>query len=44
MTDFVLLDAGQPAEVGASFGDDGTWIDATDIEMALGWSLRPEGL
>jgi hypothetical protein len=44
MTDFVLLDAGQPAEVGASFGDDGAWIDATDIETALGWSLRPEGL
>ena len=44
MPGFVLLDAGEPAELGASFDDNGAWIDATEIETALGWSLRPEGL
>jgi len=44
MASFVLLDTGQPTEVGASFDDDGVWINAADIEAALGWALRPEGL
>ena len=44
MDSFVLLDVGNPSEVQVTADQDGVWIDATSVEQALGWQLKPEGL
>ena len=44
MTSFTVIDVGQPTEVEATIDETGVWIDATGVEAALGWELKPEGL
>ncbi len=44
MPAFVLLDVGRPAEVDATVGHSGVSINATDVNAALGWELKAEGL
>ena len=41
---FTILDAGRPTEVAATTTNSSIWIAAGDLERALGWELKPEGL
>ncbi len=44
MASLVLLDVGKPTEVEATIDVSGVWINSADVEAALGWELKAEGL
>ena len=44
MTSFTVIDSGRPTEVEATLIGDDVWVAGTDVEQALGWVLKPEGL
>lgn len=44
MGSFVLLDEGTPHECDVEIEDANVWLDPADLDRALGWELKPEGL
>ena len=44
LTPFTLLSEGHETAVDATFSDYGVRMTASDVEVVLGWELKPEGL
>ena len=44
MLPFTLIADGNAVTLGAIVERDGVWVRAPDIEAAMGWELKPEGL
>lgn len=42
--DFSILEDGRSCSIDANILDGGVWLDPADLERAVGWTLKPQGL